>query len=189
MSTDLLIYTAWKWILLTSIWQPPLKNLCLCTQLYAGYMSKNCFTSLTGAILPKVKDGLLWANRKKRLYSSAPKCRVFILFITTKYRLAFGWYLSYANGLLCGAKLISYHFIWLTTVSERWALCVCVCYHLESCVVVTHQPSTKWFTMQIGFYRWEKTIQIFAQCLDGKLLPGSGKQLQKLFSKWIGMER
>lgn len=40
--------------------------------------------------------------------------------------------------------------------------------------------------MQIGFYRWEKTIQIFAQDLVGKQIPGCGETTLNavLHMKW-----
>lgn len=67
-------------------------------------------------------------------------------------------------------RLISHQFIWLVTVFETWAVCL----FFESC---SHYSPTVSWVMDLGFDKWDKTIQIFAQYLVGKWFPGSWEKL------------
>lgn len=114
------------------------KPLFVHTAICVCYLGKGCFNSLTGAILPKVKDVLLWTNGMKRLYSSAPECRGLYPTNNNTHTTA---PIPHHNTQACvrlipvirqwtslrSSKLISHRFIWLTTVSERRAVCVCSC--------------------------------------------------------------
>ncbi len=110
---------------------------------------KSSLNSLTGAILPKVKDVLLWTNRTWRACTPlSRRVEVFIPLITTHDTTAT---IPHHNTHACvrlipvihqwtppwSRKLISHQFIWLATVRERWAVCVCVCVFLcaHQCVV------------------------------------------------------
>lgn len=59
------------------------KNRCF-VQRFFFYLGKSSFDSRTGAILPKVKDVLLWANRKRKACIPLPRrVEIYSLLITT----------------------------------------------------------------------------------------------------------
>lgn len=123
------------WINLTTA---SYKALFVLTALCALSRKKSSFNSLEGAILSKVKDVLLRTNRVKSLYFSAPKCRG-LYSTNNNIHTHTTAPIPHHNTRACvwlipvivqwtslwSSKLISHHFIWLTTVRERWAVRVC----------------------------------------------------------------